>query len=110
MVPLENLLLCSELNLLVCSQRGGMSAVKIAAGRRGTSTTPAPALKTAWPEETAVPTTGLCVKVCPLKCWTVRHIGDTLRSASNRATTRKDGTVINVALSLDSSIVIKLMI
>jgi hypothetical protein len=44
-------------------QRGALSAVKIAVGRRETMTTLATAQKTVWPEETAAPTTKPSAKV-----------------------------------------------
>lgn len=41
-----------------------MNAVRIGAGRLGMNSVPATALMTVWPEETVVPTTRSCAKVC----------------------------------------------
>lgn len=62
-------LLFFELKPLVCScvQRGAMSAVKIGVGRLEMNNMPATALMTVWPEETVVPTTRNCAKVCNFK-------------------------------------------
>lgn len=60
----------------VCEQRGVMSAVRIAVGRLETNITPATALMTVYPEETAAPTTRNSVKEILHGCrMTVRRSG-----------------------------------
>lgn len=44
-----------------------MSAAEIGAGRHAMNSMPATALMTVWPEETVVPTTRSCAKVCKLQ-------------------------------------------
>ncbi len=63
-------LLFSELKSLLypCIQRGVMSAGKTGVGRLEMNNMPVTALMTVWPEETVVPTTRHCVKVCNYKC------------------------------------------
>lgn len=69
-------LLCFELKSLLYAriQTEVTSAVKIGVGRQEMNNTPATALMTVWPEETVVPTTRLCVKVCNFKCLNVLYI------------------------------------
>ena len=51
----------------VSVQRAATSVVRTAVARPATTSTPAIVLRTAWPEETAAPTTRVSVEVCSFR-------------------------------------------